>query len=352
MKPANLLLVPLLACLLVAPHVSHAQSRELVTVLAFTDSDGDSDTAERLYNAVRTQIEFHRDYSLNDVPPQTLDDLLMAVGCASLDADCSELVGDIVQSGFLAWGEIVRNEAQVGVRMTLWNLRDAEEVRAVSHLIPTERSSMLTEFDSVVGRSLLYEEPEALTVEANAPGTTVFLDGVERGAAPTTIVVERLGFYEVEVVADGYRPFVSTAVVDLGGEVVVAELEVQEEPRRNNSGALGDAAPWIVVGAGVAVAATGAVFGIQANGTQNEFDDVVSERVLDRARAEDLQSQGENQAMLSNVFLGTGAALIVGGVIYKVIRGGGDDEDSEEPWARVGGFASADGGGVTLDFLR
>jgi hypothetical protein len=93
------------------------------------------------------------------------------------------------------------------------------------------------------------------------------------------------------------------------------------------------------------------VFGIQSNGTQNEFDDVLSEPALDRSRAEDLRSTGENQAMLSNVFLGTGAALIVGGVVYRVLRAGGEDAD-EEPWARLGGFAGPGSAGVSLEFIR
>lgn len=353
MKPANLLSALLLTCLLTVPNSVSAQSGGLVTVLAFTDSDGPAETAGQLYNALRTQIEFHRDYSLNDVPPQTLDDLLMALGCASLDTECSELVGEIVQSDYLAWGEIVRSESQVGVRMTLWNLTEAEEVRAVSHLIAIEHASMLEEHNSIVGRSLLYSDGEELTVEAVAPGAIVFLDGEEQGPAPATITVGQLGFYEVEVVADGYQPYSVMSVVDLGGEVVSATMEVIEEPARTGSPALREAAPWIVVGAGVAVAATGVVFGLQSNSTQSEFDDVVSEPVLDRSRAEDLRSTGENQATLSNVFIGTGLALITGGVVYRVIQGGRQDSDDEvDPWVRVGGFAGQGSGGVTLEFIR
>ena len=353
MKPANLTsFLSVLVCLL-APSFATAQPASLVTVLAFTDSTGgDGNTAEQLYNAVRAQIQLHREYSLNDVPAQTLDDLLLAVGCASLDSDCSTLVADIVQSEFLAWGELVANQERLGVRMVLWDLGAAEEVRSVTHLLDIESTTTLLEFDAVIGRSLLYGDDEELTVSSTPVGATVYVDGEERGVTPLVVSVP-LGIYDVELVAEGHRSARSTAMVDLGGGRVQATLELQPVDRtREGNAAVGDLAPWILVGAGGAMVVTGAVFGAQSKSTQREFDSVVAEQVLDRERAEDLQSTGESQATLSNVFIGAGAALLVGGVVWQVV-GGKDDQDAEPaPWARVGGYVGDGGGGLTLTLTR
>ena len=353
MKPANLTSLLALIVGLFAPSLASAQSSSLVTVLAFTDSTGgDGTTAGQLYNAVRAQIELHREYSLNDVPPQTLDDLLLALGCASLDADCSALVGDIVQSEFLAWGELVANDERLGVRMVLWDLSAADEVRSVSHLLDIDSTTTLLEFDAVIGRSLLYGAGEELTVSSTPVGVRVFVNGEERGVTPLVIPDTRLGIYDVELVADGYRSARSTAVVDLGGGRVQETLELLPVERtRAGASAFADLAPWLLVGAGGAMIVTGVVFGAQSKSTQSEFDSVVSAEVLDRGRAEDLQSTGESQSMLSNVFIGAGAALLVGGVVLRVVRGDADEADPA-PWARVDGYVGGGGGGVTLTFAR
>jgi hypothetical protein len=355
MKPANLTSILALILSLAAPSVGSAQSSlSLVTVLAFTDSTGgDGTTAGQLYNSVRAQIELHRDYSLNDVPPQTLEELLLALGCASLDAECSTLVAEIVESEFLAWGEIVANEQRLGVRMVLWNLEAAEEVRAVAHFLDVESTTTLMDFAAVIGRSLLYEAGEELTVSSTPVGATVFVDGEERGVTPLMISDVALGLYEVELVADGYRSGRSTVVVDLGGGRVQVTLEVQQEERTTGtSSEFADAAPWILVGSGSAMIVAGAVFGVQSKSTQREFDDVVAAEVLDRERAEEIQATGESQATLSNVFIGLGAAVAVGGVIMRIVRGPADTEAEPAPWARVGGYVGAGGGGMVLTFTR
>lgn len=332
---------------------AEAQDSSLVTVLSFTDSTGgDGDVATSLYNAVRAQIELHREYALSDVPPQTLDDLLLALGCASLDADCSVMVADIVQSQFLAWGELVANEERLGVRMVLFDLGAAAEVRSVTHLLDVESTTTLLEFDAVIGRSLLYEEGETLAVESTPAGATVYLDGEEVGVTPLELTDVAFGIYDVELVAEGYRGARSTAVVDLGGGRVVTELEpAPAERTREGPSALSEVGPWVLVGTGGALVAAGVVSGAMSRGTQNEFDDVVAEEVLDRERAEELRDRGESQARLANVLVATGVAVAAGGVIWKLV-GGNEDQAAAEPWARVGGYIGHGGGGLTLTLRR
>lgn len=354
MKPAILPTVLAALCLL-APVSLQAQDSSLVTVLSFTDSTGgDGDVADALYNAVRAQIELHREYSLNDVPPQTLDDLLLALGCASLDADCSAMVSDIVQSQFLAWGELVANAENLGVRMVLWDLGAAAEIRSVAHLLDIESTTTLLEFDAVIGRSLLYGASETLTVDSTPPGAAVWIDGEEVGVTPLELANVALGIYDVEFVLDGHHPTRRTAVVDLGGARVVAELDPAPVERvREGPSAFSETGPWLLVGGGGALVVAGVVSGAMSRGTQNEFDDVVAAETLDRGRAEDLRGQGESQARVANVFMVAGAALVAGGVVWRLVGDEHEDEDEEgSPWANVGGFVGQDGGGVTLTFLR
>ncbi len=71
--------------------------------------------------------------------------------------------------------------------------------------------------------------------------------------------------------------------------------------------------PWITIGAGGLVTATGVVFGIRAESTH---DDAVATPI--QRDAAELQRSAERSATLANVLFAMGGAAIVGGVVWKV----------------------------------
>lgn len=340
----------------------YAQSGPMpVTVLAFSDNGGSEGLAEAMYGALRTQVEFHREYRLNDVPAQPLDDLLLAVGCSELSEDCGDLVAELMGTRFLAWGDVADVGSEVHVTMVLWDLELAREVRTRVHALPEADAGLLTEHHQVVGRSLLYGDEGTLTVDALPEGARVTVDGRDVGNSPVTLDSLPFGFYRVEVESEAHEPFQTWAVVDLGGSRVTPTLgELVASRDRDRAPAVSEgptdrtpvsAAPaqWTLIGVGGAAAAAGLVFAIQKGQTQQEFDRVVTEQVLNRDRAEDLRAEGERQARLSNVFVATGLALVATGVIWRVVS---PPDDSEENAFRMGAWASRDGAGLSLRLAR
>ncbi len=88
--------------------------------------------------------------------------------------------------------------------------------------------------------------------------------------------------------------------------------------------------PWIVLGSGVAVAGTGAVFGILALGKQTKFEEATN---ADDKR--DLRSSGKTFALLADIGYGVGAAAGIVGIIM-LATSGGSDRAQAQAWAPTG----------------
>lgn len=98
------------------------------------------------------------------------------------------------------------------------------------------------------------------------------------------------------------------------------------------------AGPYILFAAGGASLATGLTFAILATVTHGDFAKADS---ADDKRS--LQQKGKTQALVADLTLSVGGAAVVGGLIWLLVAGGGD-----EP-AKTVGFPVGGPGGVTLD---
>ena len=74
-------------------------------------------------------------------------------------------------------------------------------------------------------------------------------------------------------------------------------------------------APWATLGSGVALIATGAVFGLLAS--SNHDDAVKAPRQAD---AQALQQTAQHDATVANVLFGIGGAIAVGGAVWEIIE--------------------------------
>ncbi len=95
-----------------------------------------------------------------------------------------------------------------------------------------------------------------------------------------------------------------------------AALASAEEPPRAKSVPLG---PILLGAGGVAMLATGAVFGALVNGAENDFAELDIRTEDDVMKAEDDIDSGETHALVANVLLGAGAAVVVGAGIWLAI---------------------------------
>ncbi len=83
--------------------------------------------------------------------------------------------------------------------------------------------------------------------------------------------------------------------------------------------------PWIVAGAGVALAAVGTVYLIMAQSRQDEVDSAPTQTGADLDRLARLEDEGERYTTIGNVLLIGGVAVAIGGgawAIYQATRRG------------------------------
>jgi hypothetical protein len=95
-----------------------------------------------------------------------------------------------------------------------------------------------------------------------------------------------------------------------------AALASAEEPPRAKSVPLG---PILLGAGGVAMIATGAVFGALVSGAENDFSKLDIRTEADVMNAEDDIDSAETNALVANALLGAGAAVVVGAAIWLAI---------------------------------
>lgn len=93
---------------------------------------------------------------------------------------------------------------------------------------------------------------------------------------------------------------------------------------------------WITLGAGVAIAGAGAIFGVQAQGSADDFD-----ASTDLAEKQAARDDGQSQALTADVLYGVGGAAVLTGIILLVTA----PDDAATAW-RLG--PTGDGRGAAL----
>lgn len=326
MRTQRLMSFALVALALCVALPLHAQERRRVTVLAFDAADTQQDAATALYGAVRTQVAYHRDLALNDVPPQRLDDLLLAVGCTTLDGECAELVQMVTEADWLVFGEVGQTETA----LTVFDVVRGQPVRTVR--LQRTPDAWQDRDDVLLARHLLWGNVGTLSVTSEPPGATVYLDDVLVGVTPVEASQLALRGSVLRVERPGFAPWEARVEVDLGlteanarlTPLGVAEIETPRE--RSGSGRAG---AWVTSGAGAALLAAGLVTGIESRQNQAAFDRAVDDVELDRDRAETLRDRGTRQSRAANVLLPLGATTLAGGVVWLIVQGRAGEEAAD-----------------------
>ena len=202
-----------------------------------------------------------------------------------------------------------------------------------------------------------------LSPQTNVPGAELRVDGALVGRLPlSTPWVLTSGSGAIELSAPGFRPLRRTVSL-ADGEVLREMLTLTPEapspvaaeppsvgrsiapravapPERHGPGV----GPWIVAGAGVALAAVGGIFWAlrhDAIGSCSvESDAIACPTAADAARAEGAAGMG----LAANVSLGVGIAAAAGGVLWSLI---GRSTERATPSARVG-ITAVRGGGLLV----
>lgn len=285
-----------------------------MTVLSLDAERSVDDAAAELYAAVRTQIAYHRELTLNDVPPQPLGELLLALGCTELDAVCAEDLVAVTQADWLVWGEV----SERGAELTVFDLQRGAVLRTAETGPPAE----WVEREAVLAaRQLLWGSVAGLTVASSPPGAQVELDGVVVGVTPLAVTQLALGGHVLRVSLPGFAVSEQRIGLDLGELEVdvqlVSEVAVRSDPAVSAQRA-GRTPAFIAVATGASLLVAGVASGLAHQSTQRRFDRTTDALALDRDRAEALAARGRRQATATNLLLPLGGATLLGGGVWAI----------------------------------
>lgn len=190
-----------------------------------------------------------------------------------------------------------------------------------------------------------------LRVVSDREDVEIYVDGALLGIAPVVSLDLSPGRHTLEGMCDYCEPVIlplelvsgrfyteTINPTDVVATVITEPIE--------DEGTSSNLVPIITTATGGALLVTGMVFGILTNKTQDEFDQTDN---INEAR--DLADQGDTYALLANIFIATGAAVTVTGIILFFTMGG----DEEVNPATTAGIQAApwvgpSSGGVVLDW--
>ena len=297
-----------------------------ITVLEITTEFNSQ--GHELYNTIRLQTEAHPQIALNDVPTQSLDSLLLAVGCTQLDAMCSETLSDILGSDMLIWGSLSAENGQNSVSLTMWDLIESRIVRERSHSF--QNMETLLQNAPLIARSILYESAEQVSIVSSPQGATVLINGENVGNTPLLLPALPLGHYQIRLEKENHLTAEEMITIDIGEQEenftltpIITENNqnsLREESEQHNTRII----PLALMGVGLTVAAVGGYQGMQMRDTQSEFDDktAIARQYIGtdigeeaRQRALELENTGEQQASTANLLYGIGGVTFAAGAI-------------------------------------
>jgi predicted negative regulator of RcsB-dependent stress response len=157
-------------------------------------------------------------------------------------------------------------------------------------------------------------EPGYLSVNAPQSNMEVFVDGQRYSVTPLVQAPLAPGTYEVVVNAVGWISY-STVIEVRSGEQLTVNATMEPvggfQPMRVANGRRSLANGFLIGGG--ALVTTGTVFGVLALTNSSSYNDRISDP--DRARFRD---QARTSALIADITIGTGAALLVTGLILKL----------------------------------
>ncbi len=170
-------------------------------------------------------------------------------------------------------------------------------------------------------KTLMEKQLAQVEISCDSPGAIVTMDGKTLFVAPGRHeALVRPGAHSILATREGYLPADMSRTI-LPGETTKLDLKLYtEEDLIHYKRRWSAATPWLVVGAGVAVAAGGGLLHLQARDNLVAFDRGIDERGgIQLAQVPDLQSTLNRGNAFQTVAIGGyalgGAALITGAVL-------------------------------------
>ena len=198
----------------------------------------------------------------------------------------------------------------------------------------------------LIGKVKLNITPSGVAATISVDGAPA--QGPELSLKPGrhTIMVSAPGYQdatqEIEVKAGGTTDVTITLAPTVGPAPTPLPDPGDDDDEDEDDGQGLLIAGFVVLGVGVVAGVLTTIFGVQALNASNDFEATPTERLADDA---------EENALLSDVFLGVACGTAVIGIVLIAVgatQGGEDDEEEEEARPKIVPYASPHGGGAAL----
>lgn len=322
-----------------------AQEPATVTVLLPSRFQVEAAVADQLLEALNEAVRAHPDYTLSDIPPQTLSELLLAVGCNEPNPECLDLANEILESDYLIWGDIGGTERAYLVELTMWDFATDSAANRLTKAVDGDAEAF-TALLPIFARGIVYGPVGQVEITVDPPDAAVEFDS-RPAPEDRPIVLQglELGPHVIRASRDGYFDYQQELVVDIDPVAVLVDMVPTTEEIEVSGGRLWT---WIALGSGVALTGAGIALALLEKDTQDQFDTAAGEVQVNLQDLQDLQDQGELEALLANIFLATGGAALVAGVVLFFVEDTGPEMETERDIS-VAPRLSGDGYGLSID---
>ena len=250
-----------------------------------------------------------------------LDDMMMAVGCVSLDTECLQKMGQSIQAAGLLVGKVSQKGNAARLQLRWFDVaagKDAGTTDAVLPLDPMVRkAALLGAVRSLFGIKAPVAPPTAktggLAISANQAYVEISINGQARGALPLELRDLDPGTYIILARLDGFISWQGEVVV-APGRMTRVDIEMIPSPQGKKAPTFFEALrwpTWLVAGIGLAAVGGGIGFGAHMWSTQNDMDALGGGTLEDLRQMESLKETGQQDALAANILFGVGAGALL-----------------------------------------
>jgi hypothetical protein len=315
----RLLLASLVSsCLVAAPEIAAAR-------VAFVGLEGLGldrtmvEPIEQLLEQALSRFLRGNMLSPSQVTANLLDPRLERLRKCGGDLPCLVDLGGITDSEIVVYGTLTRLGDTFVVLLRAIDVQTGAESQRVRQTLSGAPDQLVETIRSAVAQLLdLKRYRGSLQISSSVATAAVQVDGTEIRLDPGKPIEVGVGQHSVTISASGYR--VWTAMVDVGfGETARLDAQlVQIDAAVTHSegpGILRKYWPYLLLGGGGLALGGSAAFGVLTYNEQQSYRKAFRLNEEPPKYFTDARRRGDRDALLTNVFLGVGAALLSAGVI-------------------------------------
>ena len=211
-------------------------------------------------------------------------------------------------------GTIGHRDNHFALHLGRTDVTTGEMITRVFLEVPGGLSELLEALRAAVPQ--LFEVPPevgGLTISCDLEGASVRLDGEPVGRTPLDQLEVAAGSHQLEVTAEGYRPWSTTIEIEAGEstQLVVDLAPIDGEEEGSVDGWVAVSA-WALIGVGTGSLVAAIVVGVLSQAGLPEAPETTRQEALD------ILSVQEREALAANVLFGVGGAMAVGGALIAI----------------------------------